>query len=74
MGRRQSQDPEGKKPRAFRLWLRRDPDHRKRALRRRLENEYEDTHIVGLLAIVLLLIAIVGMGLWRVFTGEWFPG
>ena len=74
MGSRHPQDPEGKKGHAFQLWLRRDPGHRNRVLRRRLANEYEDTHVLGGIAVALLVIAIVGVGLWRVFTGGAFPG
>ena len=71
-GRRQPQDPEGTKARAFRRWLRRNPEHRWRALRRRLENDDETIDVLGLTAISLLVIAIVGLGLWRLFTGKWF--
>ena len=73
MSRRHPQDPEGKKARLFQGWLRRDSDHRWRALGRRLEDEHESTHILGGFAFALLVIGIAGLGLWRVFAGSWFP-
>jgi len=72
-GRRQPQDPEGRKARAFRRWLGRNPVHRWRALRRRLENDDEATDILGWTAFGLLVAAIVGLGLYRLFTGRAFP-
>ena len=72
-GRRHPQDPEGTKAHAFRRWLRRNPEHRWRALRRRLENRDETIDILGLTAVTLLVLAIVGLGLWRLFTGGAFP-
>ncbi len=71
--RRHAQDPKGAKARAFRRWLRRNPEHRWRALRNRLANDDQATDILGLTAVGLLVIAIVGLGLWRVFTGGSFP-
>jgi hypothetical protein len=71
-GRRHPQDPEGAKARAFRRWLRRNPEHRWRALRRRLEHQDEDTEILGMTLVWVILIAWVALGIWRLFSGEYF--
>ena len=70
--RRHPQDPEGKKASAFRRWLKRNPEHRWRALRRRLENEDEATDILGWTALWVLVFGIVGLAIWRLLSGEWF--
>jgi hypothetical protein len=70
--RRHSQDPEGPKARAFRRWLKRNPEHRWRALRRRLEHPDEDAEILGWVVFWVLVVAWVGLGIWRLFGGEYF--
>ena len=71
--KRHPQDPQGPRARRFQQWLKRDPSHRRIALRNRLERGEDDTEVFGLIAVWIIVGGMLLVGIGRVVRSRWFP-